>query len=260
MRTGRFLIVTLRVALLLSAAAAHADSAPRDMRFAHYTFALIWQPGACRTRDELAGPDCAALKPDAAASRQWSLHGLWPSTPRGLQDAGTPDPTWWRYGCHWFAPGHALPQGLCGEPALKLAPALRVRLDAAMPAAASCLDRHEFFKHAACYGFEANAFFRRALDLTATVNANPFTAFVRAHRGQTVSRDAVLKAFQRGFGLDASAALELRCGRDPGAARADVLVQAWLTIRADRIDRFPMPASFTAGRRGNCPARIVIVR
>jgi len=260
MEAGRFLIVALLAVALLLASAVHAAAAPRDMHFAHYTYALIWEPGACLTHDELAGPHCATLKPAAVASRQWSLHGLWPSTPRGLAQAGMPDPTWWRYGCYWYGPDHAIPASSCSNPPLDLAPALRTRLDAAMPAAASCLDRHEFFKHAACYGFEANAFFRRALDLTATVNANPFTAFVRAHRGQTVSRTALLAAFRRGFELDSSAALELRCDRAPGVAREEVLVQAWLTIRADRIDRFPAPASFAAGRRGNCPARIVIAR
>lgn len=260
MRADRLLIAGLFALTLLATGAAGAGTADRDMRFGHYTYALIWEPGACLTHDELAGPDCATRRPDAVASRQWSLHGLWPDTPRGLRDAGMPDPAWWRYGCYWYGPGHAIPATSCSNPRLDLAPALRARLDAAMPAAASCLDRHEFFKHAACYGFEANAFFRRALDLTASVNANPFTAYVRAHRGQTVRRTALRAAFVRGFGLDSSAALELRCGRAPGAARADVLVQAWLTIRSDRIDQFPAPASFTAGRRGNCPARIVIAR
>ena len=252
-----FLLLT---AMLPGSTRARADALPRDMRFGYYTFALIWEPGACRTHDELAGPDCATRKPDAAASRQWSLHGLWPSTPRGLAQAGMPDPTWWRYGCYWYGADHAIPASSCANPRLDLEPVLRARLDKAMPAAASCLDRHEFFKHAACYGFETNAFFRRALDLAASVNANPFTAWVRAHRGQTIRRTALLAVFARGFGLDSGAALELRCGRDPGSARADVLVQVWLTIRADRIDTFPAPASLAAGRRGNCPARIVIAR
>ena len=252
-----FLLLT---AMLPGSARARTDALPRDMRFGHYTFALIWEPGACRTHDELAGPDCATRRPDAVASRQWSLHGLWPSRPHSLAQAGMPAPTWWHYGCYWYGADHAIPASSCANPRLDLEPVLRAQLDKAMPAAASCLDRHEFFKHAACYGFEANAFFRRALDLAASVNANPFTAWVRAHRGQTVGRTALLGAFARGFGLDSGEALELRCGRDPGAARADVLVQAWLTIRANRIDTFPAPASLTAGRSGNCPARIVIAR
>lgn len=88
--------VLLLATTLLGSALARADEAPRDMHFAHYTYALIWEPGACLTHDELAGPHCATLKPAAVASRQWSLHGLWPSTPRDLAQAGMPDPAWWR--------------------------------------------------------------------------------------------------------------------------------------------------------------------
>ncbi|EQD26087.1 Ribonuclease I precursor, partial [mine drainage metagenome] len=65
---------------------------------------------------------------------------------------------------------------------------------------------------------------------------------------------------QRSFKLDASSALELRCGRREGARRADVLVQAWMMIRGDRLKQFPAPQSFMPGRRGNCPARIFIAR
>jgi ribonuclease I len=188
------------------------------------------------------------------------LHGLWASTPAELKARHMPDPIWWRYGCYWYRPDHAIPQGACSNAALNLPPPLHARLWAAMPAAATCLDRHEYFKHAQCLGFEPAPFFTQALGLLDAVNANPFTAWVRAHRGQTVSRAALLKAFQRSFKLDASSALELRCGRRESARREDVLVQAWMTLRSDRLAQFPAASSFTAGRRGNCPARILIAR
>ena len=246
-----------------SAAARAFNPAPNGkpgMRFGHYTFALLWEPGACLAHDQLAGPDCATRTPADLRSRQWSLHGLWASTPAELQARHMPDPTWWRYGCYWYRPDHAIPQGSCSNAALDLPPPLHARLWTAMPAAAACLDRHEYFKHAACLGFQPAPFFSQALELLDAVNANPFTAWMRAHRGQTVSRAALLEAFQRSFKLDASSALELRCGRREGARREDVLVQAWMTIRGDRLKQFPAPRSFMPGRRGNCAARIFIAR
>jgi len=129
-----------------------------------------------------------------------------------------------------------------------------------MPAARSCLDRHEYYKHAACYGFKPNRFFRRALNLLRIVNANPFTEFMRAHRGQIMPRTALQQAFRQGFGLSSSQALELRCDAGSGASGKKVLVQAWITLRTERIDQFPASGSFMPGRRGNCAARILIAR
>ena len=261
------LALLLPLALLLVAPPARAgvgfDPAPSGkpgMRFAEYTYALIWEPGACLTRDALAGPDCATRTPRDVRSRQFSLHGLWASTPAELQAQQMPDPVWWRYGCYWYRPGHAIPAGFCSNAALDLPAALQARLWRAMPAAQRCLDRHEYFKHAQCFGFRPAPFFGRALDMLDAVNASAFTAWIRAHAGQTVSRGAVRAAFRRGFGPDSRHALELRCGRRPGAAQADVLVQAWMTVRAGRLARFPAPDSFGHGRRGNCPARIFIAR
>ena len=255
------------LALLLAAALAHAEAgrspAPDGrpaMRFGEYTFALIWQPGACLTRDELAGPGCASRTPADPGSRQFGLHGLWASTPAGLRAQGMRDPVWWHYGCYWYAPGHTVPQNSCRNPALDLPHLLRARLQRAMPAAQACLDRHEYFKHAQCFGFRPAPFFTRALDMLDAVNASTFTAWVRAHAGRMVSRAALLEAFRAGFRLDSPRPLELRCGRAPGDPRANVLVQVWMTVRADRLDRFPAPHSFGPGRRGNCPARIRVAR
>lgn len=246
---------------LLWAGAGWATGANRDMRFEHYTFALIWQPGACLVHAKLAGPDCAQRTLVTVSSRQWSLHGLWPSIPGELSRQGIAPPTWWHYGCYFFHLQHTIPAARsCQNPALDLQPEVRTRLAQAMPAARSCLDRHEYYKHAACYGFKQNSFFRRALNLLRGVNANPFTEFMRGHRGRVVNRAALQQAFRKGFGLSSSKALELRCAARPGIAGKDVLVQAWITLRADRIEQFPAPRSFMPGRRGNCAAQILIAR
>lgn len=243
--------------------AAAANPAPDGrpaMRFGHYTFALLWVPGACLVHDDLAGSHCAGRKPDEPRSRQWSLHGLWASIPEGLQAQQMQPPTWWRYGCYWYQHGHATPEGWCRNPPLSLAPAVHARLWTAMPGTSVCLERHEFFKHAACFGYQPDRFFTRALDMLDAVNRSPFTAWVRAHRGQAVRRSALLSVYRRSFGLDSDASIELRCEARSGRRQEDVLVQAWLTVDAQRVAEFPASASFMPGRHGNCPTRIFIAR
>ncbi len=250
--------------LLLSlswAGASHAVESSRDMRFQHYTLALIWQPGACMVHARLAGPACDLRISGGVSSRQWSLHGLWPSIPDALSRQGIAPPTWWRNGCYFFPSQQAIPAARsCQNPVLDLQPTVRAQLDLAMPAARSGLDRHEYYKHAACYGFKQNSFFRRALNLLKVVNANAFTAFMRRHRGRVVNRATLRQAFRKDFSLLSSQALELRCSTQPGNGRQDVLVQAWMTLRADRIKEFPAPESFMSGRRGNCAEWIFIAR
>ncbi len=246
---------------LSGAGVSHAVESSRDMRFQHYTFALIWQLGACLVHARLAGPDCDPRISKGVSSRQWSLHGLWPSIPDALSRQGIAPPTWWRNGCYFFHSRQAVPAARsCQNPALDLQPSVRAQLDLAMPAARSCLDRHEYYKHAACYGFKQNSFFRRALNLLRVVNANAFTAFMRRHRGRLINRATLQQAFRKDFSLLSSKALELRCSPRPGTVRQDVLVQAWITLRADRIEEFPAPESFMSGRRGNCAERIFVAR
>ncbi|MGE0072346.1 MAG: hypothetical protein AB7S55_04720, partial [Thiomonas sp.] len=90
------------------------------------------------------------------------------------------------------------------------------------------------------------------------LNATPFARWVSAHAGQTVPRQAIERAFARGFGLPDASALQLQCAARPGAARKDQLEQLWFTIATDRLAAFPAALSFAPGRRGNCAAQVHI--
>lgn len=232
-----------------------------EMRFQHYTFAMLWQPGVCKTWTDV-GASCSNIGPRSRASQEWSLHGLWASRPEVLVRQQVPDETWWRYGCNWFEPGRPpLPHDSCSAlPALKLSPAVEQRLHAHMPMANSCLDRHEFYKHEVCFGSSPDAYFSLALRLLDRVNASSFTAFVRDHRGEWVRRDALLRAFADAF-HGHSDALELRCEQPDGKRRGPrsegtVLTEAWITLRAEKVADFPAGDSLMAGRKGNC-ARLI---
>lgn len=262
---ARAIARTLLLILMLTATAQASGLGPRGlegltaargMSFDHYTFAALWMPGVCHSWHDI-GTVCDTTPNDAAVTREFSLHGLWPSIPKELSDRGMKPPTWWKYGCYWYAPDHRIPQS-CALPRTALPSTLQQRLDAAMPLTNICLDRHEYTKHIACFGPKEDTFFSDALTVLNRLNASRFTRWISEHRGQTVSKGAIRQAFATSFRQRDAAALELRCDARPGSQRRDVLTQVWITIPTDKLDTFPQPRSFKAGRRGNCADQIVI--
>lgn len=225
------------------------------MAFGHYTFAVMWLPGLCQSWSDIATV-CAAQR-GKAAMREFTLHGLWPSRPRELVEQGIPPVQWWRTGCYRYS-HQSSPPDSCALPALSLTPSLQQRLERHMPLAATCLDRHEYTKHIACFGPSPQQFSTAALDLLQAVNASGFSRWVRDHAGQTVSRKAIERAYTRSFGLRNASSLQLQCESKAGSSRRDVFTQAYITISTERLAEFPAPAAFSSGRRGNCAPRIFI--
>lgn len=262
----------LLAALLLAPAASARPSPPqpplplakvvlqglRDdprMVFGHYTFAVMWLPGLCQTWSDIAAV-CAAPQ-NRAAMHRFTLHGLWPSRPRELIEQGVPAPQWWRTGCYRYSHGNESPPA-CSLPPLDLPAPLQRRLQADMPLTATCLDRHEYSKHIACFGPQPVPFFTAALDLLDAVNRSAFAHWVADHAGQRVQREAIERAYARAFGLPDARSLQLECEARPGSHRRDVLTQAWITLATDRLAEFPAPAAFAPGLRGNCAAKVWI--
>ncbi|MEY2340830.1 ribonuclease I [Acidithiobacillus sp. IBUN Pt1247-S3] len=249
--------------LLGAGSALAADSGP-GMQFQHYTFALLWQPGVCATWTHVE-PACNGLNASSRASQQWSLHGLWASRPQKLVDAGMAPKTWWQHGCFWFQNQSEAPHDSCSLPSLNLSPGVSADMSANMPMRKVCLDRHEYFKHEACFGEKPDPFFHTALGLLGDVNASSFTAFVRDHRGQWVQRNALLQAYTQAFHLPNAQSIELRCESNDNHSghelhgEGNILTEAWITIRANAIQEFPRPAAFMDGRKGNCAKLIHIL-
>lgn len=248
--------LVLAALALLPASPARAG-APADMSFDRFVFAAIWQPGVCASGDPVAAEACRDSKKPPEA--RWTLHGLWADLPTGLAREGVPKSEWYAHGCYRFHPGRE-PRSFCEDPALKLDKEVSRALDSEMPGRKGCLDRHEYYKHAECYGWKPSPFFRRALALLKKLNASKFAAYVASHRGETVARADLEKSFAAAFGLPSADALELRCSARPGAKVADVLTQAWFTLKAESADDFPAPKSFLAGRRATCADRVLIAR
>ncbi|HUX82687.1 MAG TPA: hypothetical protein VMV35_07600, partial [Halothiobacillus sp.] len=247
-RTGQGLVglFLLTLLLLTSTIARGDDFTPRGlaglnnkpgMAFDHYTFAALWMPGVCHSWQDI-GTICQTTANESPEAREFTLHGLWPSLPKALHDSGMKPPTWWKYGCYWYAPEHAIPQS-CSLPAPTVSAPLQHRLNTAMPLKNICLDRHEYTKHVACFGPSPDEFFSGALATLNRLNASQFTQWVSTHRGQTVSKKSIQHAFATSFHQSDTKALELRCDARPGSHRRDVLTQVWITIPTEKLVTFP---------------------
>lgn len=240
---ARTRLLVLMLGLLVAAGARAAPlKAARYGDFAHYTFALTWQPGFCST-------DGGCL-PDQPHSVLIGLHGLWASRPQSLIRRGISDPQWWRRGCDFYHHSDSAP---------RLPPATLTRLNAVMPHLKDSLLTHEYDKHVQCFGFDAQTFFQTELSMRSAVADGAFGRYLTVTaRGHDVRRADVIRAFTRDFGTDQSAALQLRCGRNPQGRV--VLTQLWITLYKDALARFPRDDSFMNApiAQDNCPARFQI--
>jgi len=226
---------------LLGAVAAHALplTAARHADFAHYTFALTWQPGFCST-------DGGCLR-DQPHDVLLGLHGLWASRPRSLIERGISAPQWWSRGCDYYHHGDRAPQ---------LSQTTLARLGRVMPHLKDSLLRHEYDKHVQCFGFDAQTFFDTELHMRRQMLDSAFGRYLtRNARGHVLRHTEVVDAFMRAFHTDQASALQLRCERN-GRGQV-VLTQLWITIRAADLARFPSDGSLMDApiAQDDCPAR-----
>jgi ribonuclease I len=233
-------VFVLLLGLLAGAAARAAPlQAARHGDFAHYTFALTWQPGFCST-----GGGCLRTQPHSVLI---GLHGLWASRPQSLIDRGISAPQWWSRGCDYYHHSDSAPQ---------LPPAMLRRLDAVMPRLEDSLLRHEYDKHVQCFGFDAQTFFQTELRLRDDTIDSAFGRYLTVTaRGREVRHAEVIQEFMRAFGTGQSSALQLRCDRNERGRV--VLTQLWITVHADAVARFPRGGALMNAPipQDNCPAR-----
>jgi ribonuclease I len=226
-------------AFAVAGARAAPLTAARHGHFAHYTFALSWQPGFCSTDG-----GCLRSQPRDVLI---GLHGLWASRPRSLIERGISAPQWWRHGCDYY--GH-------GRHAPSLPPAMLTRLHHLMPHLKNGLLRHEYAKHVQCFGFDAQRFFATALRMRRRVINSAFGRYLTVTaRGREVRHSDVIDAFMSAFGTDQASALQLRCGRNHRAQV--VLTQLWITLHSDALAGFPRDGALMNAPipQDNCPAR-----
>ena len=233
------------LAVLLTYAAAAAPLRPTEHgSFAHYTFALTWQPGFCSTEG-----GCRHGQPHTVLI---GLHGLWAARPRSLFERHISAAQWWRHGCDYYHASRRPPQ---------LPPALLVRLAQVMPHLRHSLLTHEYDKHVQCFGFDPQTFFTTELRLRRQVVDSPFGRYLTGPaQGHDVRRAELMDRFARAFDTHQRTALQLRCGRD--RVGRIVLTQLWITLHTDTLERFPRDGALMNApiAQSNCPARFHVPR
>ncbi|WP_245184631.1 ribonuclease T2 family protein [Halomonas salinarum] len=232
----------------LASLATHAG--PAD--FAHYTLALTWHPGFCSTRRQ-PPRECRDASLAKGAADGFVLHGLWPSLPARFAAEGVRREQWWRQGCFIESP-RASGSFCRAHPPFDLPDTLEQSLERAMPGRASCLDRYQFAKHAACLSLPVDAYFAAAVALRDKVNSSAFGAFVNHHRGGDVGRNALIAAFEAAFGEGTGRALRLECG-GRGNRR---LTEIRIGIATEHLAIFPSEESLVSLGRGRCATRVQI--
>jgi ribonuclease I len=237
---GYALLLAIVLGALAAAPARSASlTAARHGDFAHYTFALTWQPGFCGTDG-----GCRRNQPRDVLI---GLHGLWASRPRSLIDRGITAPQWWRHGCDYYHHSNHAP---------RLPPAMLARLRHVMPHLRHSLLRHEYDKHVQCFGFDARSFFATELRMRHRVVDSAFGRYLAVTaRGHEVRHSEVIDAFMRAFDTERVSALQLRCGRNDRGQ--EVLTQLWITLHTRALSRFPRDGALMDApiAQDDCPGR-----
>jgi len=210
-RTLSLSVPALLMALLLPACApAEEEARPKEpvaparvveaFAPARYVLALSWQPAFCEGAQ--GRPECRSQHEGRPDAKAFSLHGLWPQ-PIGKAWCGVPESERSR---RWRDYDMA-----------RLSPALRNRLDAAMPGAASHLDRYEWTKHGTCIpGATPETYFAVSLDLLDAVNDSAVGEFFARNIGRGVSGREIRAAFDTSFGRGAGSRIRIACDNDGG--------------------------------------------
>ncbi|MDK2124193.1 ribonuclease T2 [Parachitinimonas caeni] len=231
------------LAIFSSFQAVKADS------FDYYLFAASWQPGFCATHADKA--ECQTLTSSSWTASHMSLHGLWPN----------------RYGGNHPAYCGVSSQVVgmdknnsqwCQMGDYGLSSSFRQSLAQQMPGVDSCLDYHEWYKHGSCAGQAPVDYFATAQWLTQQLGGTSFNQFLVTNRGRTVSRNALLNAFDASFGSNARRAVSLKCTKSGGVS---YFAEAWIALNADTLDQFPSASSLVmdAGQAGNCPSSNIYI-
>lgn len=250
-------------ALLLSAtltASLVAQAEPLQPKqygdFDNYVLALSWQTGFCQNmheRNRKEPTECKLQREQADKRAFLTVHGLWPGLPKSVSARGVDNKRWMRYGC-WTRPVPNMPEARasqkCSAPAPALSTDLATKLSGVMPGAGgqSCLDRYEFAKHGACFGFDPNAYFGTMVRLNMAVKHSPFGAFLAENYGKVVTRKAFNKALDRSYGSEAVKAVKLTCNGNPA-----YLTEMQISLKAAAINEPLSAASFAPQKNpGSC--------
>ncbi|MGR9881246.1 ribonuclease T2 family protein [Escherichia coli] len=225
----------LAVSLLpFSSANAVALQAKQYGDFDRYVLALSWQTGFCQSqhdRNRNERDECRLQTETTNKADFLTVHGLWPGLPKSVAARGVDERRWMRFGCA-TRPIPNLP-GAGGR---------------------SCLERYEYAKHGACFGFDPDAYFGTMVRLNQEIKESEAGKFLADNYGKTVSRRDFNAAFAKSWGKENVKAVKLTCQGNPA-----YLTEIQISIKADAINA-PLSANsfLPQPHPGNCGKTFVI--
>lgn len=212
-------------------------------KFDYYVLALSWQPAFCESRPNKT--ECVSQNKNGFDAKNFVLHGLWPNVRKDKYE-------------YCNVSDNLRKKSWCDLPPLKLSEAVRKRLSAFMPGSASCLQRHEWYKHGICSGLSADEYYALSDKLVKMVSKTEFSKFISANIGRYVKRNAVLKAFEKEFGKGSSSFLELKC---KSAGRVKFLTEIRIYLQKDLSESDHLKDLLPDRKinaRGSCPGKFKI--
>jgi len=253
---GRYTLLLVLPLLVSKTVLAEPLEAREYSDFSHYILALSWQTGFCQSQYERYKKEskiCKKQQDSANKPSYLTLHGLWPSLPASIAAEGVDERRWIRYGCS-TRPLPDMPlvkaSNKCNAPVTDISLEVASKLADVMPAAGgdSCLERYEYAKHGACFGFNSNDYFDTMVRLSNEVKQQSLGNFIQQHYGQVVSREAFNRAIKESWGENAVTAVKLNCHGNPA-----YLTDIQIALRADKINLPLHDASFATQKYlGNC--------
>jgi|GEM_PF-362028 len=247
---GAILVSCLLSIILVVISAAQGASAPVAGEFDSYVFSLSWQPAFCETKPDKQ--ECVSQTPDRYDAKNLVLHGLWPNKQGDKQH---------KYGfCGVSNSIRKLDKAStwCKMPAPGLSEDTKTNLAQFMPGFASCLERHEWYKHGTCSGLEADEYFTLAYTLTSKVDDTGFNKYISRNIGNTINTDDLLTEFEKVFGDGSRSYVNLFCEKVDGTSRlTEVRMYLKTDLDADGQlkDFLTSPAD---AEQGTCPQKIFI--
>jgi ribonuclease I len=262
--TSTWRYCSLLAALLLPVSAAQAEQlqAKQYSDFDRYVLALSWQTGFCQSQHERnrQEPDECRLQKEAENKADFlTVHGLWPGLPKSIAARGVDNRRWMRFGCA-TRPIPNLPEARasrkCAAPETGLSLESAAKLNAVMPGAGgtSCLERYEYAKHGACFGFDPDAYFGTMVRMNSEIKNTELGKFIADNYGKAVSRNEFDAAVAKTWGKESVKAVKLSCHGNPA-----YLTEIQFTLKAETINSPLSATSFLSqAHPGNCGKQFIL--
>lgn len=143
------------------------------------------------------------------------------------------------------------------RPAPGFSPDIAAMLKEVMPGAGggnSCLERYEYAKHGACFGFDPNTYFGTMIRLDKAIKDSALGQFLADNYGKTVSRAEFDSVVAQMWGQDNVKAVKVNCHGNPA-----YLTEIQFSLKASMINAPLSSASFQPQPHpGNCGKQFII--